>query len=344
MMKLALCLEQTLGHRAHTRNLEQATCGMDGADVVRVEYRERGRLPLPWTVRGSADACRVLRQRPPADITFFHTQSIGLFAGLATRGRKYAISIDATPVQMDAMGKSYSHQRQAAIVEAAKRSLYRRVLQQASLVVAWSAWARESLICDYGVSANHIEVIHPGASPAFFQISRSIPARRPTILFVGGDFERKGGPLLLEAWAALRDRADLVLVTSAQVDSAPGIRVVRDATPGSKALIDAYANADIFCLPTLGDCTSVAVEEAMAAGLPVVTTDVGSNRSTVSDGGSGLIVPPGSLEELGSALTELLDDPTLRRRMGGAARDAAGRDMNAETNAGRLLRLLESVA
>ena len=217
-MKLALCLEQTLGHRAHTRNLEQATCGMNGATIVRVDYRERGRLPVPWTVRGSMDACRALRQRPAADVTFFHTQSVGLFAGLATRGKTYAISVDATPIQMDAMGESYGHRRQPALVEVAKRSLYRRVLQRAALVVAWSNWARDSLVLDYGVRPNRVEVIHPGASPAFFQISRAIPAR-PTILFVGGDFERKGGPLLLEAFASLRDRADLVLVTSSPIES-----------------------------------------------------------------------------------------------------------------------------
>ena len=341
-MKLALCLEQTLGHRAHTRNLEQATCGMNGATIVRVDYRERGRLPVPWTVRGSMDACRALRRRPAADVTFFHTQSVGLFAGLATRGKTYAISVDATPMQMDAMGESYGHRRQPALVEVAKRSLYRRVLQRAALVVAWSNWARDSLVLDYGVRSNRVEVIHPGASPAFFQISRAIPAR-PTILFVGGDFERKGGPLLLEAFASLRDRADLVLVTSAPIEAGPGVQVVRDATPGSAALVDAYARADIFCLPTFGDCTSVAIEEGMAAALPVVTTAVGSNSSTVSDASSGLIVPAGSLEQLLGALNRLIDDAGLRRQMGQAARDAAARDMSAERNAARLVRLLESV-
>ena len=81
----------------------------------------------------------------------------------------------------------------------------------------------------------------------------------------------------------------------------------------------------------------------MAAALPVVTTDVGSNSSTVSDGSSGLIVPAGSLEQLLGALNRLIDDAGLRRQMGQAARDAAARDMSAERNAARLVRLLESV-
>jgi len=342
-MKLSLCLEQTLGHRAHTRNLERATEGIQGASVVRVEYRERGRLPLPWTVRGSMDACRELRRRPAADVTFFHTQSIGLFAAHATRGAKYAISVDATPRQMDTMGDWYGHRRNSGPIEVAKCFLYRRVLQRAAIVVAWSDWAQESLVTDYGVQRRRVAVVHPGAPGEFFRIPRT-RLRRPTILFVGGDFDRKGGALLLEAFAALREQANLLVVTSAPLSEALGVEVVRNASPGSPELLDAYSRSDIFCLPTFGDCTSIAIEEAMAAGLPVVTTGVGSNPSTVIDGCSGMIVQPGSVAEVVTALARLIDDGELRRTMGQNAREAAALDMDAEKNARRLVGLLKGAA
>ncbi|MGH2634174.1 MAG: glycosyltransferase family 4 protein, partial [Tepidiformaceae bacterium] len=308
-----------------------------------VPYRERGRLHVPWTIRGSLDASNALRRRQPADVTFFPTQSIGLFASHAVGGRKYAISVDATPRQLDSMGMWYGHHRSRDSVEAMKRALYRRVLQRASFVVAWSDWARTSLVDDYGVAGESISVVHPGASAAFFSLAR-VPSPRPTILFVGGDFERKGGPLLLEVFARAQDRADLLLVTSAPVEERPGLRVVSDATPGSVQLLAAYASADIFCLPTYGDCTSVAVEEAMAAGLPVVTTGVGSNASTVRDGCSGIIVPTGSAEALNVALSRLIDDPALRTAMGAHGRDLAAKEMDADKNAIRIVSLMRSAA
>ncbi len=342
--KLALCIEQTLGHRAHTLNLEQATAGRPGIDLLRVGYRARGRLPLPWAVRGSMAACTILRQRPRADVTLFHTQSVGLFAPYATHGGKYIVSVDATPRQMDTMGRWYGHRRQHAPIEAAKDLVYKRVLGGASRVVAWSDWARDSLINDYGVLPAHTDVLHPGAPRAFFSIPRPSPRRRPTILFVGGDFERKGGPILLDAFALLRDRADLLVVTAAPVAERAGVGVVRDATPGSDRLISAYARADIFCLPTFGDCTSVAIEEAMAAGLPVVTTDVGSNASTVLPGASGLLVAPGSATTLAAALAQLVDDVDLRRAMGQRARERAAENLDAQENARRLVAIMEAVA
>ena len=103
--RLALCLEQTLGHRAHGRNIEEAiTAAGVEADIVRVEYPERTRLPLPWAIRGSDIARRMLRARQPADVTLFHTQTVSLFAPQAVRGGKYIVSLDATPLQLDAMG------------------------------------------------------------------------------------------------------------------------------------------------------------------------------------------------------------------------------------------------
>lgn len=342
-LNLTLCLEQTLGHRAHSTNLEQATANIDGTAIVRVACRERGFMPAPWAVRGSLNAARMLRSRPRSDVTLFHTQSIGLFAHYAVRGGTYAMSVDATPLQMDAMGRWYAHRRNWAGAELVKRAAYRRVLQGAGLVVAWSDWSRKSLTDDYGVEDENIHVVHPGAPAAFFRIPRKASGR-PTVLFVGGDFARKGGQVLLDAFGAIRDRADLVVVTSEPIPESPGLRVVRDATPGSPQLLGAYAEADIFCLPTYGDCTSVAIEEAMAAGLPVVTTAVGSNTTTVRDGSSGIIVPTGSAIALEAALSRLIDDRVLRVEMGQCGREIATRDMDAETNARRIVGLMRGLA
>ncbi|MCC6381909.1 MAG: glycosyltransferase family 4 protein [Dehalococcoidia bacterium] len=345
MTEIALCLEQTLGHRAHGLNLEQAAAQCrQSADVIRVAFPTGRTFALPWALRGSASALQQLRARPPYRAVLFHTQTISLLASLAVRRGRYAVSVDATPVQIDAMGRWYAHRRAPRPLEESKAAVYRRVFKGAGAFVAWSEWAADSLVRDYGVDRARVLVAHPGAPRSFFLLPRKSVSARPRILFVGGDFVRKGGPALLRAFAPLSDRAELVLVTDAPVAPQPGVRVERGVRPGSDRQLRAYAEADVFCLPTRGDCTSVAIGEAMAAGLPVVTTTVGSNAETVTPGESGLLVPPGDEPALTSALCRLVDDASERQRLGLRAREHARDHMDARGNARRVFALLEDLA
>ncbi len=88
----------------------------------------------------------------------------------------------------------------------------------------------------------------------------------------------------------------------------------------------------------------MAIGEALAAGLPVITTKVGSNAETIQDGRTGLLISAGDDAALASALELLVDDAEQRTRMSLAARaDARGR-FDADRNAARLFRLLEYVS
>ena len=135
-----------------------------------------------------------------------------------------------------------------------------------------------------------------------------------------------------------------MLVTNAEVPILEGVSVLSGVRPGTAELRSAFEKADIFCLPTLGDCTSVAIGEAMAAGLPVVTTTVGSNRETVTDGATGILVEPSNDDQLFDALEALATDPIGRREMGARARLEAQCRMHASNNASRVLSMLEAVA
>ena len=341
---LALCLEQTLGHRTHGQNLTAAANGWrERVDVVPVPFEPR-RLPAPWALRGSARAARRLLARAAPRAALFHTQTISLFAPAAMRGRPYLVSVDATPVQIDAMGRWYAHDRQLDGIEAAKRRWYGAVLRRAAGVVSWSRWAADSLTDDYGVAPERITIAHPGAPAPLFALPRGEGAGKPRILFVGGDFTRKGGDTLLTAFAPLANRAELDVVSGAAVPERPGVRVHTGIDAGSDAHIRAFAEADIFCLPTLGDCTPLVLGEAMAAGLPVVTTRLGSNAEVVEDGVTGFLVPPGDDDALAEALRTLVDDRNLRERMGTAARTFAHEHLDATQNAERVLALLSEVA
>jgi len=342
--RITLCLEQTLGHRTHSANLEASALRSDhDIHCLPVPY-SAGRLP--WALRGSWQACRRLRAVPAADVTLFHTQTIGLLAGRATRHGRYVISVDATPRQLDAFGRWYQHGLRPGVVESAKLRWYRSVIANAASVVCWSQWAADSVIAEYGGSPSRILIAHPGATTRFFAIPRPPAARsgKPTILFVGGDFERKGGADLLRAFEPLAPRANLLLVTDAEVTARPGVRVESGVAPNSDRLLRLYAEADLFCLPTHGDCTPVVLGEAMAAGLAPVTTRIGSNHETVVDGHDGVLVDPGDVPALSEALCRLVDDPSLRTRMGAAARDHARDAFDADANARRVLAHLVAVA
>jgi glycosyltransferase involved in cell wall biosynthesis len=342
---LCLCLEQTLGHRTHGANVE-ASLHARGipADIVHVEQGRRGRLP--WALEGSRRARAQVRSLGRAHgVTFFHTQTIALFARQAVQGHRYVVSVDATPLQYDAVGRWYNHRAAPGPVERLKKRWYESVFRDAAGLVAWSNWAGDSLVQDYGADAARVFVAHPGAPDSLFAIERQPrPAGRiPRILFVGGDFERKGGPGLLAAFRRLAGRAELVLMTDAEVPRESGIRVLRGVRPGTPEFLRCFADADLFCLPTLGDCTPVAIGEAMAAGLPVVTTAVGSNEETVSDG-AGFVLPAGDETALAETLARLIDDGALRDAMGRRAREVARDRLSASRNGDRLVSHLLELA
>lgn len=83
---------------------------------------------------------------------------------------------------------------------------------------------------------------------------------------------------------------------------------------------DLLSALDLFVLPSHSEGVSLALLEAMAAGLPVIATAVGGLPEVVTDGDNGLLVPPEDPEALATALERLLEDPALAQRLGANAR------------------------
>lgn len=338
-LRAAFVMEQALGHVTHYQNLRAFTDGQ--ADIAPVwlpiPYEVEGPARLVpilrnnWSVRASWRARQALnrvRARGPLDAVVFHTQVTSLFSIDLMHRVPSVVSLDATPLNYDTIGEYYGH-RQAGdgFLDHQKFLLNRRALNAAAGLVTWSEWARRSLVNDYGVDGAHIRVLAPGSAPAFFDLGRARHAAaaedrtRPLrLLFVGGDFHRKGGPLLLESMnGPLGRRCELHVVTqSTDIKLQPNVVVHRGLKANSPALLKLFSEADLFVLPTRADCLGVVLMEAAAAGLPVVTTDVGAVRENLVPNESGLLIPTNDPRALEEALTTLVGDLDRRLRMGRA--------------------------
>jgi len=149
------------------------------------------------------------------------------------------------------------------------------------------------------------------------------------ILFLGRIGDRKGVPQLGDALHAMRDLPDwrATIAGDGAVEAARAKAVElgladRVALPGWVGPADVaalIASADILVLPSFAENLPVSVIEGMAAGLAVVTTPVGAVEDIVVNEQSGLLVPPGDVPALTTALTRLVEDPALRARLGAAA-------------------------
>jgi glycosyltransferase involved in cell wall biosynthesis len=339
MARVAFVMEQTLGHVTHARNLAQALDGRPEISPVwlPIEYGVQGIarfLPLyrgNWSVRASWRARRALTaalRSGPLDALLFHTQVTSLFSVDRMRRMPTVISLDATPLNFDHVTRYGGYDHLVAgngFVDRQKYLMNRRAFHAAATLVPWSDWAKRSLVEEYGVNPDKIRVLAPGANPAFFELGRQRVAddvtRNPDdparILFVGGEWRRKGGPQLLEALAGLPAAGwRLDAVTRDPVPTVPGVTVHHGVGPNSPELLRLFQQADLFVLPSLGECLAVVLMEATAAALPVVTTDVGALAEAVRPGETGMIVPPNDVASLRAALAALVADPARRISMG----------------------------
>ena len=173
---------------------------------------------------------------------------------------------------------------------------------------------------------------------------------------VGRMEEQKGHDILLHAFAALRSLPSvstgslrLLIVGDGRLRQATEEKArqlgVIDACrfPGSMTRMgDVYRAIDIFVLPSLWEGLSLAMLEAMAAGLPLVATDVGGVRDVLGDNLHGRLVPPGDAIALTNALAELLFNTQLRGELAASARQCVKNNYGVANLAHQLSQLYES--
>lgn len=268
-----------------------------------------------WTRR----ALRSRLSRGDVDVVHVYTQNTALLSVPELRRVPTVVTTDSTG-ELNAYRIPYRPPtRFTPLSVRVSVPVERRVLTAARRVVANSEYVAASLRTTYGVADQRLSVLPFGVWLPPRQPEP--PDRRPTVVFVGHQLERKGGRRLLRLHQAhLRERCDLLLVTTEPVEPLPGVRVVSDLRGGSDDLWAVLASADLMCFPSTIDQAPNAVLEGSAAGLPVVAHPVAAVAEMVVDGRTGLLVPPDDDDALLAALLRLLDDRDLRLRMGRAGR------------------------
>ncbi len=146
------------------------------------------------------------------------------------------------------------------------------------------------------------------------------------IVFVGQAVERKGLPLLLRAFEALREHVptELTVIGPSEHELSPLMLDMRDVRVLGKVDDDTKFReleaGDVLCAPSLGgESFGMVLTEAFAAGTPVVASDIAGYRDVVRDGVDGVLVPRGDAQALAEALRDLYDEPVRRAAMARAA-------------------------
>jgi glycosyltransferase involved in cell wall biosynthesis len=236
-----------------------------------------------------------------------------------------------------------------------RRLTDRFVLRKADAVVALSNAERDFLARRRDLPPERIAVIPNGISTAVFE--RIPESADPTndLLFVGQLQQFKGLDYLLHALPAVRDsyprvKLRIVYQTGALLDryrkhaARLGLNGCLEFA-GSKtatALAQLYSTAAVVVSPSLGECLSTVVLEAMCCGAAVVATDVGGIREQL-DENTGVIVPPRDSAALARAISTLLADGDRRRRLGQAALRKAHAQFSVHQMIDRHVRLYEEL-
>ena len=230
----------------------------------------------------------------------------------------------------DETGLSEREQKRVAALEA-------RLLKLVAGVLAPSE-STARLVAAYGVPRARIAVTPPGTAKPKRAMRRRPSISGVELLCVASLTPRKGHMVLVEALAALADRnwhcrCIGSLTRDAATASAVRYEIGRRGLKGRIALEgewpperlgEAYAAADVAVLSSFHEGYGMALAEALAHGLPVISTTAGAIPDTVP-GSAGLLVPPGDVVAFTDALRWFLDEPRLRARLAAGARKTGAR-------------------
>lgn len=279
-----------------------------------------------WSRRGfelmSRRFARRFRQLPAGRVVV----QIGTHVAVRTPDARVFCVTDATVPQALRAGE-FGVSHASARVRGEAVDCQAEVFDECERIFVLSQWAADSVVSDFGVPAERVVVLGAGANVDRV-LPRAIDTDSPYVLFVGADWEQKGGPLLLEAVRLARTQVPglrLVVVGCRPALEEPGVEVVgplpRTDPRAQEQLLRLYAGATCFSIAPRFDAFPNVLLEAGLFGVPVVTVDEGSRREVVEHGRTGLLAGSRDPARLAELLVRVAQDPAGARAMGAAAAD-----------------------
>lgn len=291
------------------------------------------RLPTHpgWYLEARCYAAAVRRLPAAVDLLHFVDARTALWAvGSAAAGRPVVGTMNdyfyATTDARD-VRSLYRDWPPRLLLYALTRAGERRALRRVDRVIAISAAVAREVGGAYGLPTARFAVV-----PYGFEFPRRAPVPRPagapaTIVFVGGNFQRKGLFVLLRAMPAVlaaRPDARLVVVGDS-LGAAAARRLARRLGVASNvtfagridyaALWRLYGEAAVVTMPSLREAFGIPYLEGMSLGVPVVATACGGPDEFLRDGENAVVVPPGDAAALADGLLRALGDEALRARL-----------------------------
>ncbi len=310
----------------------------------------RWRIAISRHVRQQLDA---LKTREPVDALLINTQSAGLELD-GVDGIPVCVGLDATFRQLSespwfAPNTASRWLRPITLPGLLRRE--RALFRRTDRFLPWSERAASSLRSDYGIGPDRITVLPPSLDPPPRRGPRSRTGL-PQILFLGGDFFRKGGPLLRQVFEQrFQGRAELHVVTQSDIPPGPGIQIHRGVAAGSEAWLRRWREADLFVFPSRLETFGIVLLEALAFEVPIIASDAGAAREILGgDRGQnstrfGTLLTELTESALGAAIHQALADPEPGLRAALAGRDAFEERFTLPRNTERLAAVLsETVA
>jgi len=290
------------------------------------------RVPLVasnWTLKGGLvgrSRVRCLERASKSfDAALFNHMLPLLFLRGFQRRVPTLLWLDSTPPMVDGFGTLYGKQTMhfGSWTEVLKRRFVRSVYMECARILPWTELVRNSLEQHYNAPAEKLTVLSPGIDLTQWtppeRTKRTVPGHPLNVLFVGGEFLRKGGDVLLNVSRRPEFKECTFHIVTHDVVGpiGPNVRVYADLQPNHEDLKSLYAAADVFLLPTKADFAPTNVIcEAMAMRLPVITTAVGGLGDVVRDGETGYVIPAGDADALADRLRRMLFSPDIRKTMG----------------------------
>lgn len=323
--------------------------------IDRRRWGTRFRLnKIPFSLRSRRAAREIAAHQPQLDVII---QVGATFQPLGRDGIPYFLCCDSN-IRMAEYGAPWGYSDAVTLTRGELDLVRERelgVYRNAAGIFTLSERLRRSFIEDLGLAPTRVHAMLAGPNLDVARIPETLPRdvagamRHPTVLFVGRQFHRKGGDVLMQAFRRVRERipnARLLIAGPASFTTTePGITVLGDlnknTTEGWAALADAYGSADVFCLPTRFEPFGIAFIEAMYFGLPCIGTDAWAVPEMITDGETGFTVPIDDVAALTDRLLRLLGDRTLARRMGNAGRERAYRQFTWQRVIQRMLDVIE---